>query len=299
MKNRILRQFLPVLSILFLLLTAVTSGACAREGKNFLWRTQTRTATVYLLGSVHFMKKGAYPLSRTIEEAFAGSDTLAVEADINNIGKDTLEKLREAGFYHGEDSLARHISPETYAYVRQEAVRLGFPLAAVDRQKPWFLGMMLSAMELMKSGYNPHYGIDKYFLTKAAGKKIILELESIDYQINLLAGLPDNEQEHFLIYAIKDLQSLIAQMDMVMEAWRSGNAGEISSIMERSIAADKRLQAIHEKIMTDRNRNMTQKIISCLSAQGTVFVVVGAGHLVGDLGIVELLRKQGYTVEQL
>lgn len=299
MKNRILRQFLPVLSILFLLLTAVTSGACAREGKNFLWRTQTRTATVYLLGSVHFMKKGAYPLSRTIEEAFAGSDTLAVEADINNIGKDTLEKLREAGFYHGEDSLARHISPETYAYVRQEAFRLGFPLVSVDRQKPWFLGMMLSAMELMKSGYNPHYGIDKYFLTKAAGKKIILELESIDYQINLLAGLPDNEQEHFLIYAIKDLQSLIAQMDMVMEAWRSGNAGEISSIMERSIAADKRLQAIHEKIMTDRNRNMTQKIVSCLSAQGTVFVVVGAGHLVGDLGIVELLRKQGYTVEQL
>lgn len=299
MKKRILRQFLPVLLILFLLLTAVTSGACAREGKNFLWRTQTKTATVYLLGSVHFMKKGAYPLSRTIEEAFAGSDTLAVEADINNIGKDTLEKLREAGFYHGEDSLARHISPETYAYVRQEAFRLGFPLVSVDRQKPWFLGMMLSAMELMKSGYNPHYGIDKYFLTKAAGKKIILELESIDYQINLLAGLPDNEQEHFLIYAIKDLQSLIAQMDMVMEAWRSGNAGEISSIMERSIAADKRLQAIHEKIMTDRNRNMTQKIVSCLSAQGTVFVVVGAGHLVGDLGIVELLRKQGYTVEQL
>jgi uncharacterized protein YbaP (TraB family) len=51
--------------------------------------------------------------------------------------------------------------------------------------------------------------------------------------------------------------------------------------------------------MTDRNRNMTKKIASYLRSGGCVFVVVGAGHLVGELGIVELLRKEGFTVEQL
>ena len=299
MIKRVSRKSLPLFLILFLSLAALPFNTPAQDGKSFLWRVRTGTATVYLLGSVHFMKKDAYPLGSVIENAFAVSGTLAVEADINNIGKTTLERLSETGFYHGEDSIARHISPETYAYVKQEAARLGFPAASVDRQRPWLLGMMMSSMELMKAGYNPHYGIDKYFLTKAAGKKKILELESIDYQINLLAGLPDDEQEYFLIYAIKDLQTLIAQMDIVMEAWRSGNAGRISSIMERSIAGDERLQAIHEKIMTDRNRNITQKIVSYLGSRETVFVVVGAGHLVGDTGIVELLRKQGYTVEQL
>ncbi len=299
MKERMSRKFLPVFLFLFLSLASFPLAAQAQDGKNFLWRARTGSATVYLLGSVHFMKKDAYPLCSVIEDAFAGSGTLAVEADINNIGKTTMERLRETGFYHGDDSISRHISPETYAYVRQEAERLGFPIASIDRQRPWLLGMMMSSMELMKAGYNPHYGIDKYFLTKAAGKKKILELESIDYQINLLAGLPDEEQEHFLIYAIKDLQTLIAQMDIVMEAWRSGNAGRVSSIMERSIAGDERLRAIHKKIMTDRNRNMTRKIVSYLGSHGTVFVVVGAGHLVGDAGIVELLRKQGYTVEQL
>lgn len=299
MIKRMSHKSLPLFLILLLSLAALPFNAPAQDGKSFLWRVRTGTATVYLLGSVHFMKEDAYPLGSVIENAFAVSGTLAVEADINNIGKTTLERLGETGFYHGDDSIARHISPETYAYVKQEAARLGFPIASIDRQRPWLLGMMMSSMELMKAGYNPHYGIDKYFLTRAAGKKKILELESIDYQINLLAGLPDDEQESFLIYAIKDLQTLIAQMDMVMEAWRSGNAGRISSIMERSIAGDERLQAIHKKIMTDRNRNITQKIVSYLGSRETVFVVVGAGHLVGDKGIVELLRKQGYTVEQL
>lgn len=299
MIKRMSHKSLPLFLILLLSLAALPFSAPAQDGKSFLWRVRTGTATVYLLGSVHFMKEDAYPLGSVIENAFAVSGTLAVEADINNIGKTTLERLGETGFYHGDDSIARHISPETYAYVKQEAARLGFPIASIDRQRPWLLGMMMSSMELMKAGYNPHYGIDKYFLTRAAGKKKILELESIDYQINLLAGLPDDEQESFLIYAIKDLQTLIAQMDMVMEAWRSGNAGRISSIMERSIAGDERLQAIHKKIMTDRNRNITQKIVSYLGSRETVFVVVGAGHLVGDKGIVELLRKQGYTVEQL
>ena len=69
--------------------------------------------------------------------------------------------------------------------------------------------------------------------------------------------------------------------------------------MEESVASDSRLKVVHEKILTDRNRNMAKKISSHLRSRGTVFVVVGAGHLVGDLGIVELLRKEGYHVEQL
>ncbi len=299
MKKRASRQFLSVFLILLFSLLIFPSRASSQGPINFLWRVQTKTATVYLLGSIHFMKKDAYPLSKVIEDAFERSGTIAVEADINSIGSETIEKLRLAGFYQGEDSVANHISAETYNYIMQEASRLGLPAAFVNRQKPWFLGMTLSSLELMKAGYNPNYGIDKYFLTKAAGKKKIVELESIDYQIDLLAGLPEDEQESFLIYALKDLQSLVQQIDRAMAAWISGDAASIASIMERSIAGDKRLQAIHKRIMTDRNKNMVQKIASYMSSRGNVFVIVGAGHLVGNLGIVELLKKQGYTVEQL
>jgi len=157
--------------------------------------------------------------------------------------------------------------------------------------------MMLSSIELMRAGYNPHFGIDKYFLTRASGKKKVVELESLDYQIDLLAGLPDREQEDFLLFAIKDLRSLVEQVDTIMTAWTTGDSTAMAGILERSVANDNRLKAIYKKIMTDRNRNMTKKIASYLRSGGCVFVVVGAGHLVGQLGIVELLRKEGFTVE--
>lgn len=299
MKKPTTRRYLFILLIVFLSLPAWQASARAGEQKHFLWQVRTATATVYLMGSVHFMKKDAYPLSKVIEDAFDRSDTLAVEADINSIGKGTLEKLRLKGFYQGEDSIANHVSRETYDYITGEAARLGFPITSLIRQKPWLLGMTMSAIELMKAGYNPHYGIDKYFLTKASGIKKVVELESIDYQIDLLAGLPDQEQEHFLIYALKDLASLARQVDALMTAWATGDAARIVSIMEESVAADGRLKVVHEKILTDRNRNMAKKIAFYLNSKGTVFVVVGAGHLVGDLGIVELLRKEGHHVEQL
>ncbi|MDD4194832.1 MAG: TraB/GumN family protein [Syntrophorhabdaceae bacterium] len=56
---------------------------------------------------------------------------------------------------------------------------------------------------------------------------------------------------------------------------------------------------VYKKIMTDRNRNMTKRISTYLKSGGRVFVVVGAGHMVGDEGIIELLRKEGYRVDQL
>jgi uncharacterized protein YbaP (TraB family) len=84
-----------------------------------------------------------------------------------------------------------------------------------------------------------------------------------------------------------------------MAAWRTGDSGTIASIFSKSIENDEALKAIHRKIMTDRNRNMARKITAYLKSGRKIFVVVGAGHLVGDEGIIELLKKEGYRVDQL
>ena len=61
------------------------------------------------------------------------------------------------------------------------------PLELINRQKPWLLALTLEALELMKLGFDPQYGIDAYFLSKAQGSKKILELEGVDEQFNLLS----------------------------------------------------------------------------------------------------------------
>jgi uncharacterized protein YbaP (TraB family) len=154
-------------------------------------------------------------------------------------------------------------------------------------------------LELLKLGFDPHYGIDKYFLSKAAGKKNILELESLDYQIDLLSKFSDREQESFLLYTVKDLRILRQEMDKLTQAWITGDAQGLESIMTRGVVEDRRMSSVYEKLVVERNRNMASKIEEFLRNKETYFVVVGAAHLVGNQGIIEILKGRGYLVEQL
>jgi len=70
----------------------------SQEQKSFLWKVQSRGNTVYLLGSIHLLRKEIYPLHRKIEEAFDRSAVLVVEADVNRLDPKVLQKLMETAF---------------------------------------------------------------------------------------------------------------------------------------------------------------------------------------------------------
>ena len=287
-------------SVLCLILTFLSlSYSISYAEKNFLWRVQSKRNTVYVLGSIHLLKKDIYPLSRTIEGAFEKSDFLAVEANVNDISRLDIGKLMESAFYPGGDSLEKHVSGKTFSLIKEETARAGLPMELVYNQRPWFLGLTLESIELMKSGYDPNYGIDKYFLSKAEGRKKISELESLDYQINLLAGLNDEEQELFLLYTLRELRILVQEVDKLVDAWKSGAVEKMESTITKSLAEDRRFYTIYDKLIYKRNRNMAQKIEGYLKTNGTYFVVVGAAHLLGDKGIIQLLKDRGYSVQQL
>jgi uncharacterized protein YbaP (TraB family) len=73
----------------------------------------------------------------------------------------------------------------------------------------------------------------------------------------------------------------------------------MESIMTKSITGDRRMSSMYEKLVDERNRNMASRIEEFLRTKETYFIVVGAGHLVGNKGIIEILRGKGYQVEQL
>ena len=299
MKKRTLR-LLEILFALFLLgSSALVQGALSQSPKSFLWKIQSKTNTVYVLGSLHYSKKEIYPLNEKIENAFGQSKILVVEADINDIKKVDIQKLVERAFYPANDTLEKHVSLEIYESVKKEAGGLGIPLELLNKQKPWFLALTIVALESLKLGFDPNLGIDKYFLSKAGGGKEILELESLDYQFNLLSDFSDKDQELFLLYTLKDLKVMEQELGKLTQAWTSGDTKAMESILTRSISEDKRLSFILEKLVYERNRKMASKIEDFLRTRETYFVVVGAGHLVGDQGIIEILKGKGYLVEQL
>ncbi len=297
--RRLSPRFLAPLFIFLFLTHTFHSITEAQNQKNFLWKIRSNKSTVYVLGSVHFLKKDIYPLNKKIEEAFEKSSDLIVEANVNDVGRIDIEKLIGKAVYQGEDTLENHISGETYELLKNELGQLGIPMDLVNRQRPWFLALTITSLELIKLGYDPAAGIDMYFLSKAAGQKKILELESLDYQINLFSTFSDSEQETFLLYTLKDLHTLGGEADSLLRAWMSGDTKAMESILSRSVAGNSRMSSIYEKLLYERNKNMVSKIEGFLKTEETHFVVVGAGHLVGNKGIIEMLRGRGYLVEQL
>ncbi len=283
--------------LLCMLQSACWSAEAASNQKNFLWKVRSDTTTVYLLGSVHFMKKEIYPLNRKIEEAFEKSDLLTVEANVNDVGKIDVGKLIETAFYTGDDTLEKHVSAETYELVKKEFAASGMLLGLVDKQKPWFLALTLTSLKLVQLGFDPTYGIDMHFLSKAEGKKRIVELESLDYQINLLSGFSDKEQEAFLLYSVKEIETLGQEVNALARAWKSGDTQTIESLLTKT--GDKGMSSLNEKMLYERNRHMASRIEDYLRTKETYFVIVGAGHLVGNKGIIEILKGKGYLVEQL
>lgn len=296
-------QIVPLITALIVLALigslASIQSAFSYNQKSFLWKVQSSRSTVYLLGSIHFLKEDVYPLNQAIENAYESSDTLVVEANINELGNLDLKMLADRAFYKTNDDIEKHVSPETYRLIEKERKTLGMPAEIIRMQKPWFLALSFQAMELVRLGYDPQHGVDYHFLRRAQGKKTILELESLDEQLGLLSAFSDKEQEQFLLYTLRTLSSMDSQVGSMVRAWTSGDAQAMESIISDAAVHDASITPVIRKLFDERNVKMTSRIEGYLNSNGRHFVIVGAGHLVGKRGLVELIKSKGYVVEQL
>ncbi|HUH67141.1 MAG TPA: TraB/GumN family protein, partial [Syntrophales bacterium] len=80
---------------------------------------------------------------------------------------------------------------------------------------------------------------------------------------------------------------------------KSGDTGTMESTFTKSLSENSRFSVIYDKLIYKRNRGMAAKIEGYLRTGSNYFVVIGAGHLLGDKGIIQLLKNRGYSVEQL
>lgn len=272
------------------------------SSKVFAWEVTKGSKILYLVGSIHMANESLYPLDPALTNAFDKSDTLVVEADVTSAEASggLMMIMIEKGMYPPEESLATKLSPETYQALQNYAVSRGINLAMFQQLKPWAISMTLSVTELMRYGFSPEHGIDYYFLTKAKESgKTIKELESTAAQIELLASWSDDEQDLFLASALEEMGRIKDMMDTTIEAWRNGDHDAIDKIAVAEIRNSTEYRFIYEKMISNRNVAMTEKIKGYFKTRGIYFVIAGAAHMVGEDGIVALLENAGYDVKQI
>lgn len=300
--NRTHCQSLPILVAFILTWTFVTAvwaqeSLDSNSNKNFLWSVETGTTTVYLLGSLHVTRSDAWPLAQEIESAYNDCNKVVFETDVGGMnGPAAQAKVMTLGLYPEGQTLEQNISGETYRLLQKKATALGLPMVYLARFKPWLCALTLTAMEFQRLGFDLQHGVDDYFLKKAkADTKETIFLETVEHQINLFAQLDVCEQESFLGQTLKDLEVIETLASDMVAAWKTGNVDKLSSIITISF---QEYPDIYDRLFVQRNKEWVAQIDHLTKQNDNVLVVVGAGHLVGTEGLVELLKKKGYTVKQ-
>jgi len=280
-----------------LLASPVLADSPASEGadKTFMWRVQGDGATVYLLGSVHVMREDSYPLPTAMEAAFDSVEKVVFEIDLDELDGAALQMLA-AGTLDGERTLEEIVGPATWAELLVPIEKTGFPAAMFRRMKPWMAAVTITALALTEAGYLPSAGVDAYFSRRAeeAGKERIA-LETVEFQVSLFADLTAEQSLAFLRYTLADLETVIPELGELSAHWRAGRMEAVEVLMAEGFDDYPELL---EKMVTNRNRAWMPLIEGLLAGDSDAMVVVGALHLVGEDGLVNLLRKRGYTVDR-
>ena len=287
----------PKLILTFLIIVCQPSLAQERSDKHFLWKIESGKSTVYLLGSIHLAKDDLYPLDKIITDAYEKSDFLVVEVNMNNANP--FDILIRANFQDGR-TLKSTLTPDIYESLKSEFDSLHFSETLYSKMKPWFAVMTLTNLKLMKDGYKPESGIDMHFMGSAKEQnKEILELETADFQINLMDSVLGNFQNEFVLYTLNDFDSTVQTVDTMFSIWKSGNQKALEESIIDQFKVMPNANIFIKKFLTERNFGMAEKIKSYLKTDKTYFVIVGSAHIIGKDGILDILSKSNYSIKQL
>lgn len=268
------------------------------SAESSVWKAQKGKSVMYLGGTCHLLRETDFPLPPEFDRAYKASDMVVFETDIDKLQDPSVQQMFLAkAMYSDGSTVDKHLSARTYRELSAYCEANDIPLEAFRQFKPSMLMVTLTVMELMKLGVTQQ-GVDQFFYDRAhKDAKIVEGLETVDEQYNYVFSMADGNEDEFVAYAIKDLKSAKQNYDVLVNAWRLGNAGKLDELMVAEIKTQQ--PKLYKKLIADRNRNWLPLIEAYQKTPRTKFILVGVAHLVGPDGIIEKLRKKGYKVDKL
>lgn len=248
--------------------------------------------------------------SQTDSSSKAATTTTAdTTADTTTTGEDGeyMKNLMKQMLYNDNTKLSQHISEEAYSALQTYLGYWGMDISALEVYRPWAVSSTLDTLLIQDSDFDTEKGLDNFLLTTAhADGKEIYEVESVDFQMNMLINFSDDIYDlMFRSYEGETKESQKQALEDLYTAWKSGdietfleedNEEELAGYTEedKKIAED-----YNNQMLYDRNKNMAKAAEDLMSQGKNVFYVVGAAHYAGEGGIIDLLEKDGYTAERV
>lgn len=280
------------------------------NGQGVFWRVERAGAgTSWLLGTFHDTEIAAEPLDPKVQAALTGARVMLVEISAAEMGRMQARMASDPGFAVDPNGtgLAARLAPEDRAAAEAALARRGLSLALVDRLRPAFLFSILAqpqcALDAMAEGKPV---MDAALVARAEATGIpVLGMESYSEALERIDALEASTLNRLLADALRSLDRVEDFRRTAVELYRRG---EMAMLQEFEIrngaetlgeAESRRLYtAFSEALITGRNRAWMAVMVPELE-RGAVFAAFGALHLPGAGGVVELLRRHGFTVTRV
>ena len=275
----------------------ISVGSCASADTS-VWEIGFNSNTTYLGGTVHLLRPSDYPLPEEYEEAYQASSEIYFETDLNSLNDLSVQtQLLQQLTYNDERTLKTVLNQEAYTALSDYTATIGMPIMILEKFKPGMVVSTLQILEFQRIGFTPQ-GVDAFFNTRAIrDAKSLGQLETVQEQIGFLAAMGEGNESEFILLSLRDLEETGAVMDEMIQAWRTGDNDKLSDLF----VADMQNEApeLYDSLLRQRNLNWLPQIELMLRDSDTEFVLIGAAHLVGPDGLLDLLRDRGYRVRQL
>jgi uncharacterized protein YbaP (TraB family) len=301
--RRVLAHSLASLLLAFLALTALGTAHAQNDRRGFLFEVRKGSQTSLLFGTIHVGRPEFYPLPASRLSRFAAFDALVLEADVTDMTRAINATQKFAMYGPGEDGLDRRLPPDLLKRVDEVLARNQLDRAPMMRMKPWMLGTVLTLFEAAQAGYVPGLAAEAYVVRMAkSGNKPILEFEGIEQQFSLFESAPWATQVAFLEDSLKAVETNAARREInrIVQAWETADRPALERLLvelRSQTSAGARFTV--DTILLGRHEAMVRRIETLMADGRNYLFAVGALHLVGPRGLVEMLKARGYTVTEL
>lgn len=313
MKSNYLKQF----NVLWLLLSFISVATVANPAKDaskplYLWQVKSPTSQVYIFGSVHVGTKDMYPLAKPVMDAFNESKKVVLEVKLDEVSPDEL--LAKSGLNPKGVKLTDLLSKDTTETLKLYLAKHKLPLDQLQTFRPWAIMSFIDTIEYAKLGFQYELGVEKYFENLMhSQKKDMIGLETAQEQIDAISGGNDlsrkiescnctvqEYQDLLLRETLNSTKKSEVMVSQLFKFWNNGQADKLYDLCAKDILTNEKIgQTVVDALFTKRNIKMADGIAELLKTQEKYFVLVGAGHIGGKQGIVQLLKDKGLTVEQV
>jgi hypothetical protein len=283
--------------LFYLLLGLLFISSPVAWGQTSVWKVTHNDNVLYLGGTLHLLKATDYPLPAQFEMAFTAAENIVLEADLALMQDPAvMAQMQAKMMYQDGRSLKSVLSTEVYEKLEAFMQSRGLPIQMFQFMTAGAVSITLSVMEMQRLGFL-NGGVDHHYYQKAeSANKELMFLETVEQQIDFIASLGEGIENEMIASTIDDMNQLSSYMDQMTADWRNGN---LQGLMDVQLAELLEYRSVYDAILLERNLAWIPKIEAMLATPETETILVGVLHMVGEDGLLALLRQQGYTVTQL